>query len=85
MHGLKDNELLDIFYNGLTSASRSYIDSIAGNIFKNMTIKEAKELLDKMLENYDNWTLNEEDDTKVIPEERGMLPLSNEVMKEDLE
>jgi hypothetical protein len=50
-----------------------------------MTIKEAKELLDKMLENYDNWTLNEEDDTKVIPEERGMLPLSNEVMKEALE
>jgi hypothetical protein len=59
VHGLKDNELLDTFYNGLTNASRSYIDSIAGNIFRNMTIKEAKELLDKMAENYDNSTLDE--------------------------
>jgi hypothetical protein len=59
VHGLKDNELLDTFYNGLTNASRSYIDSIEGNIFRNMTIKEAKELLDKMAENYDNSTLDE--------------------------
>jgi hypothetical protein len=50
-----------------------------------MTIKEAKELLDKMAENYDKWTLNEEDDTKVIPEERGILTLSNKVMKEAIE
>jgi hypothetical protein len=63
-HGLKDNELLDTFYNGLTNASRSYIDSIACNIFRNSTIKEAKELLDKMAKNYDKWTLNEEDDTE---------------------
>jgi hypothetical protein len=38
-----------------------------------------------MAENYDNWTLNEEDDTKVIPEERCILTLSNEVMKESIE
>jgi hypothetical protein len=76
---------LIVFYNGLTNKSRSYIDSIAGNIFRNMTIKEAKELLDKMAENYDKWTLNEEDDTKVIPEERGILTLSNKVMKEAIE
>jgi hypothetical protein len=70
VHGIKNNELLDIFYNGLTEISRSYIDSIAGNIFRNTTIEEAKGLLDKMAENYDNWTLNEEDDTKIIPRER---------------
>jgi hypothetical protein len=84
VHGLKDNELLDIFYNGLNETSRSYIECISGNIFRNMTIKEAKELLDMMAENYDNWSLNEEDDTKIIHEERGTLTLSNEVMKEDL-
>jgi hypothetical protein len=84
MHGLKDNELLDTFYNGLTEASRSYIDSIVWNIFRNKTIREAKELLDMMAENYDNLTLNEVDDTKIIPRERGILTLSNEIMKEDL-
>jgi hypothetical protein len=54
VHGLKNNELLDTFYNGLTNASRSYIDCLAGNIFRNMTITEAWELLDKMVENHDN-------------------------------
>jgi hypothetical protein len=48
-HDLKDNELLDTFYNGLINASRSYIDSIAGNIFKNRTISEAKELWTRWL------------------------------------
>jgi hypothetical protein len=84
IHGLKDNELLDTFYNGLTNASRSYVDSIAGNISRNGTIKEAKELLDKMAENYDNWTLIEEEETRIVPIERGILTLPNEVMKEAL-
>jgi hypothetical protein len=38
VHGLKDNKLLDSFSNGLTNASRFYVDSIAGNIFRNRTI-----------------------------------------------
>jgi hypothetical protein len=84
VHGLKDNELLDTFYNGLTETSVSYIDSIAGNIFRNMIIKEDKELLDMMAENYDNWTLNEGNDTRIVPKERGGLTLSDEVMKEAL-
>jgi hypothetical protein len=82
VHGIKDNELFDTFYNGLTKISRSYIDSIVGNIFR--TNEEDKRLLDMMAENYDNWTLNEEDDTKIIPKERGVLTLSDEVMKEAL-
>jgi hypothetical protein len=40
--------------------------------------------LDKIVENYDNWTLNEEDDTKTIPKGRGILTIPNEVMKEAL-
>jgi hypothetical protein len=84
VHGLKDNELLDTFYNGLTNASMSYIDSIVGNVFRNRTITEARELLDKMVQNHDNWTLIEEDETRIVPIERGILTLPNEIMKEAL-
>jgi hypothetical protein len=45
-HGFKANELLDIFYNGLTEGNRYYFDSIAGNVFKERTIEEATKLLD---------------------------------------
>jgi hypothetical protein len=34
VHGFKANELLDIFYNGLTEGTRCYLDSIAGNVFR---------------------------------------------------
>jgi hypothetical protein len=81
-HGLHDNELLDTFYNGLTEISRSYIDSIAGNIFRNRTIKEAKELLDMMAQNYDDWNNEEEDNVEVVPKKGGILKLSNEDMRE---
>jgi hypothetical protein len=74
------NELLDTFYNGLTAVSRSYIDSIAGNIFRNMKIK-AKGLLDMMAQNYDNWILNEEDN---ILKKSGILNLPDESYKEAL-
>jgi hypothetical protein len=84
VHGLKDNELLDTFYNGLTNASRSYIDCIVGNVFRNRTITEARELLDKMVENHDNWTLIEEEETRIVPVGRGILNLPNEMMKEAL-
>ena len=45
-HGFKENDLLDIFYNGLTEKSRSYLDSVAGNVFRKRTIEDAKRLLD---------------------------------------
>jgi 6-phosphogluconate dehydrogenase len=54
-HGLKNNELLDIFYNGLTKESRSYLDSVAGNIFRHTTVEEAKELLNTIHQNYNDW------------------------------
>jgi hypothetical protein len=41
-HGLKENQLLDIFYNALTEESRSYLDSIAGNICRHKTVEEVK-------------------------------------------
>ena len=33
-HPLKKNEILDIFYNGLIDASRDFLDSCAGCVFR---------------------------------------------------
>ena len=33
-HPLQKNEILDIFYNGLTNASRDHLDSCAGCVFR---------------------------------------------------
>ena len=77
-HGLKENQLLDIFYNGLTEGSRSYLDSVAGNIFRHRTVEEAKTLLNTIKHNYDDWHIEED----VIHNKRGILELSNEDMKE---
>ena len=33
-HPLKKNEILDIFYNGLTDASRDFLDSCIGCVFR---------------------------------------------------
>ena len=40
-HPLKKNEILDIFYNGLTDASRDFLDSCAGCVFRERTIGQA--------------------------------------------
>lgn len=56
-HPLKKNEILDIFYNGLTDASRDHLDSCAGCVFRERTIEEAEILLNNMLTNENNWTL----------------------------
>jgi hypothetical protein len=76
-HGLKENQLLDIFYNGLTEGSRSYLDSIAGNIFRERTVEEAMELLNTIRQNHDDWHIEED-----ITYGRGLHKLSNEVMQE---
>ena len=50
-HPLKKNEILDIFYNGLTDASRDFLDSCAGCVFREQTIEQAELLLNNMLTN----------------------------------
>ena len=50
-HPLKKNEILDIFYNGLTDASKDYLDSCAGCVFRERIVDEAKILLNNMLTN----------------------------------
>jgi hypothetical protein len=56
---LPNNELLDIFYNGLTDESKTYLDSCAGCVFRERTPAEAEELMAKISRNHDDWTLAE--------------------------
>ena len=58
-HPLKKNEILDIFYNGLTYASKDNLDSCAGCVFGERTVDQAELLLNNMLTNENNWTLPE--------------------------
>ena len=91
-HPLKKNEILDIFYNGLTDASKDHLDSCAGCVFRERTIDEDELLLNNMLTNENNWTLPEpipepiEPTPKPIPKptpkKRGVLFLSPEDMQE---
>ena len=80
-HPLKKNEILDIFYNGLTDASRDHLDSCAGSVFRERTPDEAEILLNNMLTNENNWTLPEPT-PKPTPKKRGILFLSPEDMQE---
>ena len=88
-HPLKKNEILDIFYNGLTDASRDYMDSSAGSLFRERTPDEAEILLNNMLTNENNWAPPEpapapitEPIPKPTPKKRGVLFLSPEDMQE---
>ena len=80
-HPLKKNEILDIFYNGLTDASRDYLDSCAGCVFRERTVDQAELLLNNMLTNENNWTLPAPI-PKPTPKKRGVLFLSPEDMQE---
>ena len=80
-HPLKKNEILDIFYNGLTDASRDFLDSSAGCVFRERTIEQAVELLNNILTNHDDSTLLEPP-AKPTLKKRGILYLSLEDMQE---
>ena len=58
-HPLKKNEILDMFYNGLTNASRDFLDSCAGCVFRERTVEQAEVLLNNILSNDNDWTLPE--------------------------
>jgi hypothetical protein len=56
---LPKNELLDLFYNGLTDESKTYLDSCAGCVFWERTPAEAEELMVKISQNHEDWTMAE--------------------------
>jgi hypothetical protein len=92
---LPKNELLDIFYNGLTVESKTYLDSCAGDVFRKKTPAEAEKLMAKISQNYDDWTMAESTPAPAptptptqapmpapTPKKRGMIELNDEVMRE---
>ena len=58
-HDLEKNDLLDIFYSGLTVESRAYLYSCAGCVFRERNVDQAELLLNNMLTNENNWRLPE--------------------------
>ena len=80
-HPLNKNEILDIFYNGLTDASRDHLDSCAGCVFRERTVDQSELLLNNMLSNENDWTLPEPT-PKPTPKKRAILFLSHEDMQE---
>ncbi|KAI4979590.1 hypothetical protein ZWY2020_016343 [Hordeum vulgare] len=80
-HPLEKNEILDIFYNGLTDASRDHLDSCAGCVFRERTVEHAEILLNNILCNENAWTIPEPP-PKPTPKQRGILFLSPEDMQE---
>src|SRR3954468_24954647 len=90
---LLKNMILDIFYNGLTDASRDYLDSCVGSLFRERTLDEAEILLNNMLTNENNWAPPEpapepapapinDPIPKPTPKKRGVIFLSPEDMQE---
>jgi hypothetical protein len=82
---LPKNKLLDIFYNGLTDESKTYLDSCAGCVLRQRTLAEVEELMVKISQNHDDWTLVEPTPAPIsepTPKKRGMIELNDKVMRE---
>jgi hypothetical protein len=69
-HGFKANEVLDIFYKGLTKSTRCYQDSIARTVFWERIIDEATELLDTISQNYEDWNIEGMNEEELFPENK---------------
>lgn len=74
-HPLNKNAILDIFYNGVTNASRDFLYSCAGCVFRERTIEQAEEVLNNILKNYDDWT-PPETPPKPTPKKGGVFYIS---------
>lgn len=80
-HPLEKNEILDIFYNGLTGASKDHLDSCVGCVFRERTVEQAEIILNYILCNENAWTIPEPP-PKPTPKKRGILFLGPEDMQE---
>ena len=78
-HPLEKNEILDIFYNGLTDASRDHLDT--GYVFTERNVEQAEILLNNTLSNDNAWTIPEPPPKPTL-KKRGILFLSPEDMQE---
>ena len=78
-HEIPKNELIDIFYAGLTDGSKSYLDSCAGCVFRQRTPNDVEELMGKIAKNHEDWSVPE---PPPPPNNRGILVLILEDMQE---
>src|SRR3954464_15159322 len=78
-HEVPKNELIDIFYAGLTDESRSYLDSCAGCVFRKRTPEDAEDLMGRIAKNHEDWSVPEPPPPR---KKRGMFVLSPEDMQE---
>jgi hypothetical protein len=51
-NGVNEWTVLHFFYNGLNYMSKSTLDSVVGGAFMTKTVKEAKAILENMLQNF---------------------------------
>ncbi|KAJ9544093.1 hypothetical protein OSB04_023800 [Centaurea solstitialis] len=58
-HGIDDNEVMDIFYAGLTNDSRLWLDSSCGGIFHYKIVTEARKLLNDLEAHYLDWSTDD--------------------------
>ena len=84
---LPKNELMYIFYNGLTDESRTYLDSCASCVLRKRTPDEAEELLVKISRNHDDWSTPEPPSAPPpaptqTTKKRGIHVLNSETMQE---
>ncbi|KAI4995918.1 hypothetical protein ZWY2020_040420 [Hordeum vulgare] len=80
-HPLEKNEILDIFYNGLSDASKDHLDSCDDSVFRERTLEQAEILLNNILCNENALTIPEPP-PKPTPKKRGILFLIPEDMRE---
>ncbi len=78
-HPLDKNEILDIFCNGLTDASKDHLESCAGSVFRERTVEQVETVLNTILINDNAWTIPEPP-PKPTPKKRGILFLSPECL-----
>src|SRR4051812_6149244 len=78
-HEIPKNELLDIFYAGLTDESKSYLDSCVGCVFRQRTPDDAEELMGKIAKNHEDWSVPE---PPPPPKKRVVMVPSPEDMQE---
>ena len=69
-HGIDDWLLIQGFYHELTSMARSHLDAVAGGAFLQHTVKNAKDLIEKMVINQ-GWG-----EERLQPKKRGMHTVS---------
>ncbi|KAK1661856.1 hypothetical protein QYE76_050015 [Lolium multiflorum] len=79
-HDLEKNDLLDIFYSGLTIESRAY-RIVVLVVFSGKELQDAEELLAKIGRNHDDWSTPEPTPTPIV-KKRGMIKLNDEDMRE---